>query len=1123
MNYKRLAKIFLVYLFSKIIVLQPVVAQELPTIIPPTPTAASMMNFEELPIDYYTGQPDISIPVFSKKVHKDLGFNLALRYSTQGLKVNSRSSWVGTGWSLDAGGAISRTVRGYVDEDPDWTSYGVLQNDDYWNYRSLDIPSKNEFNWNVLGSRAKKWDSELDLYQFNFMGHSGRFVIIKDAGILKAKLLSIDKHYKIDLAYDPTSLKVSSFTITDTRGYRYTFGKVEVSISDMRSGGIDQNPESPGNISAGSTNTMTYNSAWYLTAVNTSNNIEVMSIEYGHLNYSYENAKTTVDNEIIDWDSQHLIPREALKNDYNNSILKPRYGYSWSGITAQSWYPKTVKFRDSTAVSLQLSPANHPEGSGSILSSIKLHDHNGNEYKGIDFEFDTEEGRLWLERVNETAGGITHSYHLNYQLRNELSQFEGEQDAWGYDPDYSSGVIDEITYPTGGKRQFIFEPHSYSYIGSQVITDYAANTNNETDDNHTFSFQNELIDTESTSGLIDEFNLTFSHAHTASVYVNIAASTNATATIVGPDGGDGLMDATWLKLLDQTGTVVSSVLLNQTLSNIEIPEGSYRVIIETAQRAAYDINGIISLRYKRLISPSNPEYEQEFTGGGFRIKQINLFDDVFDEIPEKSLNYSYADESNPIRSSGAIDALGSRFNSYEQDTKKFVFSGASNFGGEFDPRVIRYRITREGMNVGLSRGGYVTYGRVVEAIEGNGRSEYTYTSAQTHPSNVDSHQYPFPPEPTIDFKRGLLISKKVYDQSNRMLRRETNNYVPASEKIAPWIKVVDQEMCKSKQFYDSYSQYIAENPETTMIPAMSAGGTSATAFGICGDFPAAHIYGFSNDTYDLAAGWAKLTSKIVDSYNYREGQQVKTTTTETYDYNLDNHQVNEVVSTWQENGATASSKTITYYPVGTPAANFQVNISDLQALNMIDMPLRVENYRNDELISATQNEYHFVDFPGKNHPELKRVWAARGSFPLEPKIEFHSYDEFGNILEVSRSGDANHISYLWSYGQTHPIAKIDNATYADLSNIIDLNLLGSTYDESIIQTELNKLRVDPTLQKSFINVYTYTPEYWMQQQSDPNDFKMNYGYDSMGRISEVIDQNGHILNRYEYRYKRQNK
>ncbi|MEM6523986.1 MAG: hypothetical protein AAF693_09345 [Bacteroidota bacterium] len=154
-------------------------AVPLPDIVPPSPTVANLMKFEEVPVDHYTGQPEIELPIYSKQLHKNLGLNFRLRYSTQGVKVDNRSGWVGTGWSLDGPAVISRTVRGYPDEINLEGKIGVFHNNDYWNYRNLTAADKDEFNWYAIGSSYKQYDTELDLYQFNLPNGSGRFVVVK--------------------------------------------------------------------------------------------------------------------------------------------------------------------------------------------------------------------------------------------------------------------------------------------------------------------------------------------------------------------------------------------------------------------------------------------------------------------------------------------------------------------------------------------------------------------------------------------------------------------------------------------------------------------------------------------------------------------------------------------------------------------------------------------------------------------------------------------------------------------------------------------------------------------------------------------------------------------------------
>ncbi|MBL4625909.1 MAG: hypothetical protein JKY42_12335, partial [Flavobacteriales bacterium] len=106
---------------------------KLPEVIPPSPTVASLMAFEEVPIDYYSGQPNIVIPLYSKAIGNGITLSVALRYTTTGVQINNRSGWVGTGWALETGGVISRTVRGLPDDAND-TNKGAYNNPDFWNY-----------------------------------------------------------------------------------------------------------------------------------------------------------------------------------------------------------------------------------------------------------------------------------------------------------------------------------------------------------------------------------------------------------------------------------------------------------------------------------------------------------------------------------------------------------------------------------------------------------------------------------------------------------------------------------------------------------------------------------------------------------------------------------------------------------------------------------------------------------------------------------------------------------------------------------------------------------------------------------------------------------------------------
>src|SRR5690606_34586930 len=146
-------------LFPFLVLSQSPTNAKFPKIIPPSPTVASLMHFEEMPVDHYTGQPDISIPIFSKQLRPDLTLPIALKYSSLGIRVSERSGWTGTGWSLEAGGTISRTVRGIPDDAHDDNPAGGIiavgiynlpnAEFDTWANGTLSDLTKNEYLWYV--------------------------------------------------------------------------------------------------------------------------------------------------------------------------------------------------------------------------------------------------------------------------------------------------------------------------------------------------------------------------------------------------------------------------------------------------------------------------------------------------------------------------------------------------------------------------------------------------------------------------------------------------------------------------------------------------------------------------------------------------------------------------------------------------------------------------------------------------------------------------------------------------------------------------------------------------------------------------------------------------------------
>lgn len=83
----------------------------LPSIFRKPPNTTAFEKYGNYPVNLFSGVPDISIPLYEIS-SGDLSVPITLSYHASGIKVSENASWVGLGWSLSAGGEISRSVMG---------------------------------------------------------------------------------------------------------------------------------------------------------------------------------------------------------------------------------------------------------------------------------------------------------------------------------------------------------------------------------------------------------------------------------------------------------------------------------------------------------------------------------------------------------------------------------------------------------------------------------------------------------------------------------------------------------------------------------------------------------------------------------------------------------------------------------------------------------------------------------------------------------------------------------------------------------------------------------------------------------------------------------------------------
>lgn len=142
--------------------------------IPPSPTPYELGKYGSHPVSFYRGTVGIEVPIYTLK-HGDFSLPITLSYNSSGIKVEDIASWVGLGWSLNAGGTISIMTKGKSDfiYDRLW-----IRNEEQ--LLNKNIPQDDSLNYVEEGII----DSEPDIFNYNFCGYSGQFVLDNNFNIV---------------------------------------------------------------------------------------------------------------------------------------------------------------------------------------------------------------------------------------------------------------------------------------------------------------------------------------------------------------------------------------------------------------------------------------------------------------------------------------------------------------------------------------------------------------------------------------------------------------------------------------------------------------------------------------------------------------------------------------------------------------------------------------------------------------------------------------------------------------------------------------------------------------------------------------------------------------------------
>nr|WP_199157338.1 hypothetical protein [Pedobacter sp. ASV2] len=236
-------------------------------IIPPSPQLSQYAKYGDYPINHSTGVPEISIPIYEINTSK-LKLPIGISYHASGFKVDDQNGILGLGWSLQAGGRISRTVQGSPDEIVPYPSIFKSENEinpgNYDDFLYLRHASSNERKEGTI-------DTEYDIFNFSMNNDGGKFVLARGINGNRISTPFPFRPIKIQSNSSGFNSELTFFEITDENGNTYRFGKSRYNA--------DTNLE---RASIASSNRQ-YTSGWFLTEVISYDKTEIIKLFYTDL------------------------------------------------------------------------------------------------------------------------------------------------------------------------------------------------------------------------------------------------------------------------------------------------------------------------------------------------------------------------------------------------------------------------------------------------------------------------------------------------------------------------------------------------------------------------------------------------------------------------------------------------------------------------------------------------------------------------------------------------------------------------------------------------------------------------------------------------------------------------
>jgi len=1121
-------------------------------ITPPSPNAAALGKYGDMPVSYYTGIPDIGIPLYVVQ-SGDIQLPISLSYHAGGVKINEEAGWTGLGWTLNAGGAVLRSINDkddltgtyFTTQVPEMTQRTTFSTEVFAS--AFEFPNKyygqngDVYDWtNAAVGNLSGFDLEADIFNFNFAGRSGKFSFTRTQQIIQER--------KSDVLIEYTN---PGFSVTDENGIQFIFSEAE-----MTDNGAQVLPTS-----------------WYLS--------KIYSPKGDSITFTYFTAAPAA-----------FLPR--FSEIYRKGCDANLYSYSYSPVSHQIKYLSSISFRngrvdfeyDNSREDLQVPTA------GRKLTSVKIYNNNETQpFKRFDLTYSYFNNtqnyvykRLRLDKVTEWSsdGNALPPHEFVYEdvpasVQNISGKNSFSVDHWGYfngapntglvpgyvglatwgsagqlqttferilganretNPLYSNIFsLKEIVYPTGGKTAFEFESNTFDEDASMPQGQPLD------------IIQKELINKE------QQVKITTSGTSTGTIdFTNKFGPVEMTITFrCSQNDGCANVKSTfaygtiYFQSLGITRDLMGNELIcypsgpicTTTISNIEVANTtqSWTAYIAPSVQGLQEISVIFRWSEPEVLQPAYINNDHFLFGGGLRVKKMTNYSDGNQVASIKKFEYHYSADKD---GNGSVEnySYGRRMSPpsyYRNEILTDMEDGhvllcpaftrtsnsVSNLGSIGYDRVVEYTTNSTG-NVVSGKTEYQFHNQIDSLIS------YRYPISGNQGGYLDNLPIRKPGIRNLSYAlNGSLKSKTVYKTEGTGYRKlvEENSYFSTPNRYTLYNLTYEEIYASNAQLY-----------LTSVYPSMRS-------------------------------EFIRLDSTVVSNYQPEAEAQFLTSSTQYYYENPVHFQPTRIVNIGSDGNLVEKRNRYSQDNISGLTTQASDAKNSLISKHIVSPLLESETIENGQT-QVIRNNYKIFSST-LTLPE--NIETKFGSGTFDKRVEFLSYDSKGNLLSQGKTSDMVS-SYLWGYNGTYPIAEISNAKtneifftsfeesegnstpgdsycgewsrtggyFKTITNLTTNTTYVLTYWQKVsnqwnfvttefgltspstsydinLSGQVDDVRLHPKAARMI--TYTYQLNRGITSVLDTNNVAQYFEYDNFGRLITVKDEKKNILKTHDYNYK----